>query len=80
MDCENVSCPLMRDSIYSLDKIDGLSAGFLTNITDSTVSKGDSKFNMNSNASGVIWNPDSISSANMFRRFADVNWSSMEES
>ena len=80
MDCENVSCPLMRDSIYSFDRIDGLSAGFLTNITDSTVSKGNSKVSMNSNASGVIWNPDSISSANMLRRIVDINWSSMDES
>jgi len=78
--CENVSRPLISDSTYSLDRIDGLSAGFLTNITDSTVSKGNSKFSMNSNASGVIWNPDSISSANMLRRIVDVNWSSMDES
>ena len=80
MDCTNVSCPLISDSINSFDRTDGLSTGFLTNITDSTVSMGESKSSMYCNASGVIWKPDFIRSANMLRLSEDVNWSSMKES
>ena len=80
MGCESGSGPSISDSIYSFDRTDGLSVGFLTSITDSTVSRGDSKSSKYCNASGVIWNPDSINRAKILRRIEDVNWSSMNES
>ena len=76
----NTSSLFSVNSTYSFDRTEGLSAGFLTNIIDSTVSKGDSKSSKYCNASGVIWNPDSISRANMLRRVDNVNWSSVRES
>jgi len=80
MNCGISSWPSISDSIYSFDRTDGLSAGFLTNIFDSTVSIGDFWSSKYCNASGVIWNPDSINRANILRRIEDVNWSSMNES